>query len=478
MYRRCWLGIQFVIVVGLIFVLGGTEIVFAAEQNPWKIDVVCTNGALEILFLGWLPDEQVVAFVDGEPVGEYQTDSQGEGTYAFPAGAKNLTLQRANGDTIVAGYADCTQPRAGIVADVNPLWVNLPVGGQTTFTATAEDETGQPIMPQYLWIAELGSITADGHFTATTPGDFGISVTLVGEGFPFAYYLRTVVAPPLAEFAIAPAEIQVLPGQQFPLTITALDADGQPHEVQLEWDTQASGEMVPGNVFRAGELPGDYEVTARIPGTDYVAVVQVQIFPRVERITIRPDIDELVVGDIQEFGVLGVGTDGEVFDVPLQPNWSADLGVINDQGQYAATEPGLETITAIVDLNALLGTNPRGRGLATKLLISAQETLSVTLEAPTPVPEPTSTIDPTALAADQATAEAEINEEIEETPQPTAEGGFYNYYDDNCLSVLVAVFFLGLAALRAEKFSGLWLATVLLGLLLALGTVVLASLQF
>jgi hypothetical protein len=481
MYRRRLLGTLCVVLLVMFFLMLGGKAVFAAEPTPWKIDVSCQNGGLVVEFLSWLPDVQLTAYVDDEQVGEYQTDSQGEGTYTFPVGAQNLTLRRANGDTVLAGYADCTQPRPGIITEMTPEWISLPVGGQTTLTPRAMDEAGNPINPQYLWIAELGSITPEGQFTATVPGNLGVTAVLAGDGFPFSFYLQTKVSPPLTQFAIEPAKIQVLPGQQYPLTVIAQDEAGQPHKVQLEWDTQGSGDILPGDIFMAAEIPGDYEILVTIPGTEYSASTQVHIFPRVEKIKIKPDVAELVVGDIQEFVVQGIGADGNSFSVPLNPSWTAELGVIDADGRYAATEPGLETITAIVDLNALLSNSQRSQGLAAQVLISTQELFSVTLAAPTIMPEPTSTPDSENVTALQATAEAaanddieeEISAEIDEEEGDPPKNGFYNYYDNNCLSVLVTVFVFGLAVIKTGKHAIFWLATILMGLVLTLGVALL-----
>lgn len=344
-----------------VLLLGGI-ITGAKAQRDAKISVYCSRDRLHVTFTEWLPNESLTAFVDGSEVGQYTTLDDGSGEYIFPAGATSVALKRANGDAILAGKVDCSQPVSGEITGISQFSVTLPLGGHAQLSVTSKDDNGNEIELPIIWITEAGSFTADGEITATEEGEYLITAAYVVNNRSFAHIIPLTVTPPVETLKVEKDEIFVFAGQGYQIDVTALDKDGNPVEVMLEWEVGDAGEIVQPNIFVAGETAGDFEITGSIAGTDLSVDVLVHVIPLVERIQIEPKIDTLTVGETQEFHILAFNADGNEVQLPIPPRWSAEIGGINAQGVYTATAEGDETITAVLDLNEVMARR-RGQGV-------------------------------------------------------------------------------------------------------------------
>ncbi len=333
-----------------------------AQESP-KIRVWCLGSQVEVEFFGWLADEMLTVWMGDLEIGTFSTNATGSGKYLFPAKAKDITLQRVDGDTILAGRADCSQLPVGELTAVSQYQVTLPVGGRVGLSATGTDSSSTEIPIDVIWIAELGSITAAGDFTATTEGQFLITANHIGTASSSTYQITAEVTPPLVSLEIEPAELTIFTNQGRQLTVIATDESGNVIEISPDWDTGGGGAIIPANFFVASLDPGDYTLTTTIAGTDLSASIAVQVLPLVDQIQITPEIESLEVGAIQEFAVIGFDVAGNEAQIPVAPTWTAELGVIDAQGKYAATTAGEETVTAVVDLSAF-ASRYKGPGLA------------------------------------------------------------------------------------------------------------------
>jgi hypothetical protein len=358
--------LKIIFVVGVLSLLLAGLFTPAIAQRSNPIWTFCTGGRIEINFEGWLPGEALTAHVDGTAVGQYTTTAEGDGRYQFPPTTGVITLVRANGDVIVAGKADCSQPPPGKITDMNLYNLTIPVGGKTTLEATGQDEAGNDIPLDIVWITAAGSFTPEGELTATEEGEFIVTATHMGQASSYSYQMDLIVTAPLTSLEILPPEIYAFPGQGVALNVVATDVNGILVDITPQWDSGGAGEVVPVSFFIAGEELGEFTLTGSIPGTDLVATVIVYITPELASIQITPEIEELFVGDTQQFEVVGFDPEGNEMDVPVPPIWAAEMGIIDANGKYAATAEGDETITAVVDLNAIQGSTPGQRGLAGK----------------------------------------------------------------------------------------------------------------
>ena len=368
------LGILFV-----IFLLAGVSTIAKAQQPP-KISVYCAGDEVGVSFSDWLPNETLTAQADGDEVGQITTAEDGSGAYIFSAGVTNIALVRVNGDVLVVGEADCSQPPVGEIADVNPYQVVLPLGSSAQLSATGADETGNAVELPLIWVTESGSITADGKFTATEEGNFTIMAVHVGTASSFSYQIAATVTPPIASLEVVNNEIFVFAGQTSLLEILALDGEGNPLDVALAWELGGAGEIVAPNLFLAGEETGDFILSGGITGTDLHVEITVHIIPFVESIQIEPNIDEIAVGETQEFRVVALDSEGNEVSLPIDPIWTAEIGGINASGVYTATTEGEETISAILDLSEIQAHLPGQGVLASDDIPSGEEQFSVTAQ--------------------------------------------------------------------------------------------------
>jgi hypothetical protein len=364
-YQIHKMGIALLILIAAAGLL--TFTVNAQTETPIQVFCASTNGRIQVVFTNWLANEAVTAWVDAVEIGQYATDANGNGSYSFPPGAAEILVKRSNGDTLAAGTADCSQPLPGEISTVSQYNVTLPISGTVSLSATGQDAAGNEIPIAVIWITPSGSITPQGEFTASEEGEFFISANLIGDRGAHAYLIDILVTPPLASLDVTPTEVFLFPGQSVNLEVVATDVNGNLVEVTPSWDTAGAGDIVPLNLFFAGETTGDYVITGSIPGTDLQVEVFVRISPELDRTQITPSVTELTVGETQQFDLLGFDPDGNEISLPIPPTWTAELGVIDASGNYAATTAGDETITALVDLNAIQG-NPGGRrGLAMEI---------------------------------------------------------------------------------------------------------------
>jgi len=373
-----------------------------SAQRSIQIQAFCVSGRIEIVFTNWLPNETVTAWVADSQVGTYTTDGNGSGSYRYPVGATEVLMKRANGDSLVAGGADCAQPLPGEISTVSQYDVTIAVGGQTSLGATGQDAEGNEIPITVIWITESGSITPAGEITATEEGDYLMSANLIGDRGAYAYQISLQVTPPLASLAVTPTEWIMFPDQILVFEVVATDVDGNLVEANLTWDTAGAGEILTNNLFLAGEATGDYVVTGEIPGTDLRVEVQIRVSPELDRIQIFPEIDEMIVGDTQQFELAGFDPEGNEIPLPVPPTWTAELGVIDASGNYAATTAGNESLTVVVDVNAIQGNFEGHRGLAMERMpVIAEWSFSVK-SAPIPdvSDEPAQSTDPNVFETD------------------------------------------------------------------------------
>ncbi|MBN1665752.1 MAG: hypothetical protein JW862_01640 [Anaerolineales bacterium] len=352
-------SIQFLLVT-LILVISLSGAQGAQAQFPEYFNIFCNADQPQLTISNWLAEENLTVFVDGVQVDQFSTDASGAATYIFPApGLHTLALQRANGETILAGQADCATslPEIGRI-EVDPFDVSAPIGTSVSLVAQGLSDTGEPLAVNLLWMASAGSIDAQGNYQATELGQHLLMVSLIGPGRSYNSLIQATITPPPVRIEIEPAELYVPVGNTFRLLANGVDAEGNRLPIQASWSSTPEG-ISPDGFFEAAPA-GDYTVTASLDAFDLQASATVKVYVPLEQISIQPEVTELVVGDSLQFELLGsdlAGNPAELFNPPL---WSAALGEIDANGFYQATTAGDETIT--VNVNPAPGQSRRGFG--------------------------------------------------------------------------------------------------------------------
>ena len=318
-----------------------------------------------VQFEGWLPEEILTMSVNGEAVSEFTTDAEGNGRYIFPSPAELVSVEakRANGDIVVTGQADCTQPPPEIkYMEAEPFDPSVPLGGTVQFTAKTVDDDDNPVEVPTIWTADSGSITSEGLFTPAVEGITIVTLSLIGDRMASSNLIEVIVTPPLSAISIEQLEVSLVVGDVFRFSAVGVDDEGNEVDITPIWSADG-GNMSADGFFEATEA-GEYTITANVPGIDLTASTNVLVKPEVDHVDIQPKIEELEVGDMQQFEVLAYDADGNEMELPGDVFWFADIGVIDNKGQYVATIEGEETITVTVSPAPILGGKSGGGILA------------------------------------------------------------------------------------------------------------------
>ncbi len=310
--------------------------------------VFCSNRELHINVEDWTPGVPLTLFVNGEEAGKMVTSDDGAAHFTGRGGGLlEITLEDADGNTLVAGRADCTVPPPEIARfDVDPSNANVFLDVPFTFRAFGVDENDEEMPVYVIWTTESGSISPDGVLTVSQPGEFIVTVTMAGDGYSSTYLINVTATAPPQSLKIFPEDITLSVGDPVVFGVTGVDAEGNEFPITPKFDIDG-GEIDPFGFYAASE-EGDFTVTATIEGIDLEATAVVHVIPVVESIEIRPQIKEIEVESTQQFEVVGIGEDGEDVPLPAAPMWSAELGEITEDGLYTATTEGIEIIEVVV----------------------------------------------------------------------------------------------------------------------------------
>ena len=273
---------------------------------------------------------------------------------------------------------------------VTPTPTTLVISATQQFTAVGTDASGNvvAIAPTWSVVANGGTISSTGVFTAgTTPGTFTNTVTAT-SGAISGTATVTVTAGPLATITVtpAPATVTVSGTQQF--TAVGKDASGNVIAITPTWSVAASGGTISSTgVFTAGTTPGTFTntVTATsgaISGTATVIVTAgsattISIFggnaqsgscgynltnPIVVRVSDAGG--NSVAGTTVNFGVLtgggSVGTASGVSDVNGQVQTTWMLGNGGTPQTLSATSAGLTNSPLTITATTNCGEEIRG----------------------------------------------------------------------------------------------------------------------
>jgi hypothetical protein len=252
---------------------------------------------------------------------------------AFTAGSTAGTYPGAVTVTIggVSGSAGVTLT-AGALARivVTPATLSLEPRGVRQFSAQGQDAGGNevPITPVWSAVAEAGTITQDGLFTATqVPGSYPNSVTATANGITGMASV-TVVPGGIHRVVISPQDPNV--AVQGTVTFTAKAFDASDNELSgptATWEViNGGGTINASGVFTAGTASGRFADTIKATMGDKSATTSV---------TVAEDFDR----------------DG------LPDSWEVANGLDPTQPGDASQDPDGDTLTNLSEFQ--VGANPR-----------------------------------------------------------------------------------------------------------------------
>jgi hypothetical protein len=284
-----------------------------------------------------------------------------------------LTAACAAGEPI--DYLDADAPAASSREfALTPHGLVLETNQKFRFAAFSRSSFGDSMqLGDVVWSASGGSISSDGTFSATAPGSYKVA----GRGRNRNRSDSTVVVvlppqPTLSELSIDPDGAEVAAGTARAFSASGRLSDGTAVAIAVTW-AATGGAIDAAGVYRAGNVPGTYEVVARnSTGTvadTAVIVIPASATPSIVGLTIAPGALTLAAGASNSYTAQG-WVAGSNTPVPATVTWSATGGSISPSGVYTAGNlPGTYRIAA--------------RSTSTDLA----DTVLVTVGSPTIAPE-------------------------------------------------------------------------------------------
>jgi hypothetical protein len=211
----------------------------------------------------------------------------GSGLFTATTAGGPYTVTASSGS--VHGTASVTVTAAQVLTSisVSPASASVPTGTSRQFSATAYDQSAQPMSPQptFTWSANgAGTIDANGLFTAgPTAGPATVTASAQGaNGTVSGDASVTVTAVPvLTSISVSPASASVQTGTTQQFSAIGYDQNGTAMSPQpsFTWAVGGGGTIDGSGLFTATTAGGPYTVTASSGSVHGTASVTVTAAP-------------------------------------------------------------------------------------------------------------------------------------------------------------------------------------------------------
>jgi hypothetical protein len=266
----------------------------------------------------------------------------------------HFTISATVANSAVIGHATLhINPGSLARIDITPSETTIVVGNQQQFRANGYDgyENEVSIIPNWS-SGGGGTINEDGLFTATSVGDYTITVSVTGESTTRTASVH-VIPGGLERIEVIPADVNLTAGEQQQFTATGYDAYDNQVPFSPIWLTEAG--TIDENGLYYATVAGDFFVIAVVAGGTITDTAKVQVETgALSRIDISPTETNLNFGDQQQFTASGF--DDFENEVTFAPNWSTTGGTIDGNGLFTANEVGDFTVTATDTTTSTTGT--------------------------------------------------------------------------------------------------------------------------
>ncbi|ETX00549.1 MAG: hypothetical protein ETSY1_10900 [Candidatus Entotheonella factor] len=338
------------------------QIIASAEGVSGSVDVTVEPGALKMLSvtpeqLSLTAGETAQMIVVGYDA--YGNPTSVEPIWNVPGGmgtvsADNVfTAQKAGTGRMILAASDLAEVvdvsvETGSLASivVQPESAEIASGAQQTYTAQGFDAGGNPVPVEVTWGVEgdVGTITAEGVFTATQMGSGQVQAT--SNQVAGTADVVVTAGPAVALQLTAPAP-SVRAGESITLGSEAQDAAGNAIAVAPAWSVEGDiGTITPEGVFTA-QKTGSGQIVGTLGDVSQTIDVAVQPGDLVA-IEVSPKDPTLTAGETATFTAMGYDALGN--EVPVEVTWSAQggIGTIDAaSGSFQATTAGAGAVVAI-----------------------------------------------------------------------------------------------------------------------------------
>ena len=246
--------------------------------------------------------------------------------------------------------------QAPTVLRLTPQTASVEMLATQRVQATAADARGHTVDVQPAWkvVGEIGTIDAEGTFTAA---QLGSGVVMATYADLTAGAQLTVVPGAVAQLELTPEEATLVAGTTHQFQVKAFNAQRSPLEVRPTWTvTNDVGTIDASGLFTATKAGGG-EVGVTVEGTTARARVTVTAG---ELATLRLSPERVVVQAGEEVQVQASGHDATGNLVPIAPTWrlTANLGELDPAGVFRAQHAGQGRIRAEVDTRPVVAEIP------------------------------------------------------------------------------------------------------------------------
>src|SRR6476620_1108455 len=232
---------------------------------------------------------------------------------------------------------DASYPQHTVLTAVVPATVTIQTSQSIRFhAATAR---GREISTPLTWKASGGSITADGVFSASTPGTYKVVGRGRGHQKPDTSTVTVVPRPSdVIAIQISPDPASLETGASHTFTATALLVGGSSAPIGVTWDA-TGGSIDAGGVYQAGPTTGKFSVVATwadgpLADTAQVTITPPGTGPTLTQVIVRPASYSMSTSSTKQFRAYGRNSLGD--SIAVQATFHATGGTISSSGLYTA----------------------------------------------------------------------------------------------------------------------------------------------
>ena len=231
-----------------------------------------------------------------------------------------------------------------VSVSISPASASVTSGATQQFAVSVLDSGGNTVAVTPAWSVSggIGTMAADGTFTAGTAGSGSITATVNTVSQTASV---TVTPGALDTMTIAPSSATVLNGETLQFTATGADANGNTVSANPTWAvTGGIGSIDTAGLFTASAV-GSGAVTAT-SGSVTASVDVTVIAANIASITVSPATATVQSGATQQFTATVLDTDGAA--VSVTPTWAVTggVGAVDGDGLFTGGATGSGGVTA------------------------------------------------------------------------------------------------------------------------------------
>lgn len=251
-----------------------------------------------------------------------------------------------------AASSQLDSPQSVATVTVAPKSAQVAVGSQVTFSASATDQSGQPVGGEHVsWASTdtlVAAVDANGTVTARAVGNASITASTAAHTGTATV---SVLPAPIASLTVSPGSASVTIGDTLPLVATPRDANGNVLTGRsISWassDTTVASVSARGVV--TGKSQGSAVIAATSEGVRATSSINVVSVPTpVASVSVAPGTSTILVGATVQLTATPKDAGGRALSGRAVTWHSSDASVatVSASGLVTGVAPGTATLSA------------------------------------------------------------------------------------------------------------------------------------